>query len=182
MRMKILALAQALALALHGAPLAADTVAEQGAAQLLPFKKQLMGALKAGLEEGPDSAIDACRVQAPAIAASLSADDVRIGRTSHRLRNPANAGPAWATAVLETYLEQAGDWAPQVVALGEGQAGYVEPIVTQPLCLACHGSDLAPPVAEALAKHYPEDRATGFGEGDLRGVFWVSFTADTAEP
>ncbi len=174
MRMKILVLA----LALHGAPLAADTLAEQGAAQLMPFKQQLMGALKAGLEEGPGSAIDACRVQAPAIAATLSVDDVRIGRTSHRLRNSANAGPDWAKEVLEAYLRQTGDWAPRVVALEDGRTGYVEPIVTQPLCLTCHGSDLAPPVADALATHYPEDQATGFAAGDLRGVFWVSFDAE----
>jgi hypothetical protein len=167
---------------LTAAPLKADPLKAQGAAILVPYKQQLMGALKAGLADGPDAAIDACRVQAPAIAASLSVDHTRIGRTSHRLRNPENAGPDWATAVLEAYLEQPGDWAPQIVALDAGQAGYVEPIVTQPLCLACHGSDLAPPVATALAEHYPEDLATGFGAGDLRGVFWVSFTPADPRP
>ena len=170
--------ASPLVLALVAPPGLADGPAERGQAELAPFKQQLMGALKAGLAEGPDQAIDACRVEAPAIAAGLTTDQVSLGRTSHRLRNPGNAGPAWATAVLQDYLGEDGDWQPRVVELEGHRTGYVEPIVTQPLCLACHGSDLAPPVAAALARLYPEDRATGFADGDLRGVFWVSFDTE----
>ncbi|MEM1413165.1 MAG: DUF3365 domain-containing protein, partial [Pseudomonadota bacterium] len=107
---------------------------------------------------------------------------VQLGRTSHRLRNPDNAGPAWATDVLKAYLEQPSGWTPQAVDLGEGRAGYVEPIVTQPLCLACHGAELAPEIRTALAEQYPEDRATGFEAGALRGVFWVTMPSDAASP
>ncbi len=167
-----------LLLALGASVSEADPAVDRAQAELAPFKQQLMGALKAGLAEGPDQAIDACRIQAPAIAAGLTTESVTLGRTSHRLRNPDNAGPEWATAVVQGYLEQEGDWQPQVVDLPDGRTGYVEPIVTQPLCLACHGSELAPQVAEALRTQYPEDRATGFAAGDLRGVFWVSFGAD----
>jgi hypothetical protein len=78
--------------------------------------------------------------------------------------------------VLQDYLDGPGDdWQPRVLDLPGGRTGYVEPIVTQPQCLICHGSELAPPVAVALEAHYPEDQATGFAVGDLRGVFWVSF-------
>ena len=168
-----------LLLALGASVSEADTAVDRAQAELAPFKQQLMGALKAGLAEGPDQAIDACRIEAPAIAAGLTTEQVQLGRTSHRLRNPDNAGPAWAQAELQAYLAQDGAWEPRVVDLPDGRTGYVEPIVTQPLCLTCHGSDLAPPVADALATHYPEDQATGFAAGDLRGVFWVSF--DTEE-
>jgi hypothetical protein len=164
-----------LALMLAAPTGAANPAVERGQAELAPFKQQLMGALKAGLAEGPDQAIDACRVEAPAIAAGLTTEQVNLGRTSHRLRNPENAGPAWATAVLQDYLGQDGDWQPRVVELPDSRTGYVEPIVMQPLCLTCHGSELAAPVASALEALYPEDRATGFAAGDLRGVFWVSF-------
>jgi hypothetical protein len=39
----------------------------------------------------------------------------------------------------------------------------------------CHGpkEQLIPEVKEQLAKLYPEDSATGFSEGELRGWFWV---------
>lgn len=176
--MKIFRAMTMLTLALAAPLAAAESAAERGQAELLPLKQQLMAALKAGMAEGPDQAIDACRIQAPAIAAGLTTESVALGRTSHRLRNPDNAGPEWATAVVQGYLEQEGGWQPQVVDLPDGRTGYVEPIVTQPLCLACHGSELAPPVADALEALYPEDQATGFAAGDLRGVFWVSFEED----
>ncbi len=166
-------------LSVFAAPLSqASTAEEQGAAMLLPFKQQLMGALKAGLEQGPDAAIDICRIEAPMIASNLSMGGVAMGRTSHRLRNPDNAGPEWATAVLEQYLEAGAELAPQTVALDDGQTGYVEPIVTQPMCLACHGAELSPAVQAALDTHYPRDQATGFKVGDLRGIFWVSYPTE----
>jgi len=162
-----------------GSPLlAADqppATTPRGAELLKPFKQQLMGALQAGMQQGPAAAIDVCRLQAPEIAESLSRDGVALGRTSHRLRNPANAGPAWATRELEAYLDKAEAGRPRTVALGEGRTGYVEPIVTQPLCLACHGANLAPEIEAALRTQYPQDRATGFEAGELRGIFWVSY-------
>ncbi len=149
-----------------------------GATLLKPFKQQLMAALKAGRAEGPAHAIDACRVQAPEIAASLSTAGVRLGRTSHRLRNPANAGPGWAQEVMADYLE-AEEWpAPRTISLQGGREGYAEPIRVQGLCLACHGESVAPDVASVIAEHYPQDRATGFSEGDLRGIFWVEYATD----
>lgn len=171
----------ALSLAVASFDSGADAAIERGKAELKPFKQQLMAALKAGLTEGPARAIDACRIDAPAIADGLTMEQVQVGRTSHRLRNPDNAGPAWATAVLDEYLAEEGEWLPRRVKLADQRVGYVEPIVTQPLCLACHGTALAAPVAEALTTHYPEDRATDFAVGDLRGVFWVSFETEPGE-
>ncbi|MDY0022433.1 c-type heme family protein, partial [Arenimonas caeni] len=46
-------------------------------------------------------------------------------------------------------------------------------------CLMCHGDNIAPPIAERLAALYPEDGATGFLEGDLRGLVWVEVPTAT---
>lgn len=145
----------------------------RGAAQLAPFKRELQAALQAGLAQGPVEAIAACRVKAPEIAQSLSHEGVRVGRASHRLRNPANVAPDWAAPILAAYVADASDRTPRAVPLGDGRVGYVEPILVQPPCLVCHGESLAPPVAARIAELYPADRATGFRVGDLRGVFWV---------
>jgi hypothetical protein len=171
------ALAVACLVALAGAAVAQESDLERGAAVLAPFKKELQAALRDGLARGPEAAVAACRSEAPRIAAAHSRDGVRVGRTSHRLRNPANAGPDWVRPLLAAYLADAGERAPRVVPLGEGRTGYVEPIVTQPLCLACHGSSLAPDVAERIAELYPDDRAVGFAAGELRGVFWAELPA-----
>ena len=135
-----------------GLPQTDRPVSARGAELLVPFKSELKKALVAGMQQGPANAINVCRDQAPMIAASLATAGVRIGRTSHRLRNPENAGPDWVDAVLQTYLGDTQNLAPQVVELPGDREGYVEPILTQPLCLACHGESVAPEVAAVIAE------------------------------
>lgn len=151
------------------------------AATLQPFKQDLQAALQAGMASGgPVGAIDVCRIQVPALAMAATRPGVRIGRTSHRVRNPENAPAPWLEPLLERYL--AGTAAgPQLVELGADYHGYVEPIMTQPLCLDCHGSNLAPEVSAQLATLYPDDRATGFAAGEFRGLFWVAFRGEAAQ-
>jgi hypothetical protein len=158
-----------------GVAFAQHNEADRGAELLKPFKLELMQALQAGLAQGPAEAISACRIEAPQIAQSLSTDGVRMGRTSHRLRNPANTAPDWVTPVLDDYLADVAGRLPRRVDLPGGMHGYIEPIGIKPLCLACHGEALAPEVAVRIGELYPKDRATGFTEGDLRGVFWVEY-------
>ena len=149
--------------------------AERGAALLAPFKANLKSALMEGMQNGPAVAIEVCSEDAPRIAASLSVNGVRMGRSSEKLRNPDNAPPAWLVPVLEAYASEQGELAPTVVAIDDGRTGYAEPIRVQSLCLTCHGKNLQPDIAARLEALYPEDEATGFSEGDLRGVFWVEF-------
>ena len=149
----------------------------RGAKLLAPFKSDLQQALRQGLAEGPVEAIAACRLHAPEIAKAHSHDAVRVGRTSHRLRNPSNAPPDWVAPILDAYVASSAERAPRAVSLSGGTSGYVEPILLQPPCLACHGDALAPEVAARIGELYPEDRAVGFQVGDLRGVFWVELPA-----
>ncbi len=145
------------------------------AKHLEPFKQELQQALRDGLAQGPVEAIAACRVRAPEIASSLSRDGIRLGRTSHRLRNPSNVAPGWVRPLLDSYESRPSDRAARTVALPDDRSGYVEPILVQPLCLTCHGGNLAPEVASRIEALYPNDRAVGYQVGDLRGVFWMEF-------
>lgn len=154
-----------------------ETEADRGAEILRPLKKELQQALLAGMQQGPLIAISVCKEQAPAIAESLSINGVEVGRTSHRLRNPANVAPAWVNTVLQSYLEEGSERAPEVVRLAGNRHGYVEPILLQPLCATCHGKTLTPDVAAYIKEAYPADQATGFDVGDLRGVYWVEYPA-----
>ena len=180
MKRRILSLAAAAALLwacsdAQEAPPETRDLAAEGAALLAPFKSSLMQALSAGMEEGPAAAIDVCSVKAPRIADELSVDGVRMGRSSHKLRNPKNAPPDWLVPVLASYTAGEAEPQPATIEIAADRHGYVEPIITQPLCLTCHGSNLDAGVAASIAERYPEDRATGFEAGDLRGVFWVEF-------
>lgn len=141
--------------------------------------KQLMGRLQSALKEGgPPAGVQVCEEAAPRIASSVAeAHGVEMGRTSHKLRNPANEGPDWTDPIVEERVQE-----PVALAGPDGRLGMMSPIQTGEACLKCHGepSQLAPGVAEALKENYPKDRATGFAEGDLRGWFWVEVPAPTS--
>jgi len=158
-----------------GTAIAQEAESTIGAQLLAPFKADLQQALLEGLASGPQKAIAACRIEAPKIAATLSRDGVRVGRASQRLRNPSNVAPQWVVPILEAWANNASDRAARTVALDADRSGYAEPILVQPLCLTCHGTDIAPDVAERLEALYPDDRAVGYEVGELRGAFWVEF-------
>ncbi len=160
---------------------AQDSEPTPGARLLAPFKQELQQALRSGLAQGPVEAIAACQLRAPEIADARSRDGVRMGRSSHRLRNPSNAAPAWVAPVLEAYASDASDRMPRTVTLPGNRSGYIEPIALGPVCLTCHGDALAPEVAARIEQLYPDDRAVGFEVGDLRGVFWVEFPRAESE-
>ncbi|MCB1147042.1 MAG: hypothetical protein KDK38_09595, partial [Leptospiraceae bacterium] len=49
--------------------------------------------------------------------------------------------------------------------------------IASPLRLACHGTsaEIQAETKAALAKAYPNDRATGYALGDLRGTMLLEF-------
>ena len=144
---------------------------------------QLGSRLKARLQaaiqgDGPVAAIEVCAVEAPQIAAEVSAaSGFDVGRTALRVRNPANAPDEREAAVLDAWIASidAGTPAAELDAhVEEGESFlWMKPIVTEPVCLMCHGKSLPEAVAAAIAERYPGDRATGFEAGDLRGAFTV---------
>ncbi len=169
-----------------GSPPAADGTADGGRPDKATFERQrevalaaqkdlferLSGRLMAVLSEGgPVEAIAVCSQEASEITQAVGQEhQVKIGRTSFRLRNDRNVPPAWATKLVEQRLE-----VPQFVSLADGQLGALLPIRLKPTCLLCHGANEQIPeaVQQALADNYPRDQATGFQLDALRGWFWV---------
>ena len=155
-------------------PVTGGTDARVARAQqaLMPLKGGLKQALMAAMPQGPVEAVSACRVEAPRIASELSAGGIRVGRTSDRLRNPANAAQTWMRPLLDEYA--AGSQEVFLTAsLPDGALGYAEPIRVQPLCLTCHGPTLTDELGARLDELYPADQARGYAEGDFRGLFWA---------
>lgn len=160
---------------------AAPTAEVRARAVLAPVKSNLKTALTQALADGgPEPAIEACAVEAPRLMAAASKDGVHVGRAAARRRNPDNRVPAWATASFDELARAPSEDASRTVKLPDGRTGYVEAIMTKPLCLTCHGDSVAPAVRARIAARYPADEATGFHEGDLRGVFWVELPAASA--
>ncbi len=144
-----------------------------------PLKQQLQAALAAG---GPASAIQVCQQVAPALAHSVSQErGMQIRRVSLRYRNPQMGVPSdWQAAVLEDFdARRAAGEDPATLtwsAIEDGEYRFMQAIPTAPPCLACHGSELSAEVKAAIEERYPDDRATGYAVGDVRGAFVVTRT------
>ena len=47
----------------------------------------------------------------------------------------------------------------------------MKPIPTVGLCVTCHGGDVSEKITQRINFLYPNDLATGFSVGDIRGAF-----------
>jgi hypothetical protein len=137
------------------------------------FRKALM---KAVSEKGAVGALGECKIMAPKLGEK--SEKLEIGRTSHKLRNPLNQPREWVKPILQKYVQSPKNKHEpyQIVALGKGHVGYVEPIYVEPLCLNCHGAGISANVKKEISQIYPQDLATGFKVGDFRGLIWLEST------
>lgn len=160
--------------------------AQESRAAVKAFAGTLKGALQAAIKDGgPMHAISVCNVKAPEIARDLSQPpEWTVGRTSHKLRNPDNAPDDWEAAVLDEFLELAAageslktmERVELVETEGNRTFRYMKAIPVGEVCLTCHGADIAPELKAKIDSVYPEDQATGFELGELRGAFTITKT------
>lgn len=133
---------------------------------------------------GPENAIAVCREKAPAMAKAASEKTGwAIRRVSLKNRNPKGVPDAWeAQAIAELDKRLAAGEKPEtldmhaVVGNGDGKEfRYAKALVTQPLCLNCHGDPekMPPDVKAALAAEYPNDKAVGYSAGMIRGILSI---------
>lgn len=132
----------------------------------------LMGELMTAVEEGDFSrGVAFCKEAAPRVQEQVATDHrVELGRTSFKIRNPANRPRDWAKPFVDGWVAE-----DVVLAKGSGELAYLSPIMLAEFCTECHGTAdrISDDVKKILAEEYPEDEATGFQAGDLRGWFWV---------
>lgn len=134
---------------------------------------------------GPAGALSVCSEKAPQIAKEVAAaHGVTLRRATHRPRNPKNAADEVEKNALQAFMDAMAKkepLKPQVITNADGSRAFLAPIVLgNPLCLQYHGEagkDIAPETLAALRKLYPDDKATGFKLGDLRGLWRVTFPA-----
>jgi hypothetical protein len=158
----------------------AQLVEARKIASILPPKLQT--ALQAAIgKSGPEGAIFVCKDLAPKMADEISQETGwKVKRVSLKPRNDALATPdAWEKAALEDFEKRsAAGEPPATLEKGEmvnNEYRYIKALPTQTLCLNCHGpvNQLSSGVKSALALHYPNDRATGYSVGQIRGAISV---------
>ena len=149
-------------------------------AKSLPPK--LIPVLQAEIKKsGPEGAISVCRDISPKIAAEISEQTGwKVKRVSLKPRNQARATPdEWEKAALEDFDKRAASGeSPAKLDKGErvgNEYRYVKALPVKQICLQCHGpvDQLSPAVRSALDQNYPNDRATGYSVGQIRGAISV---------
>ena len=147
---------------------------------------KLLAVLQAEIaKSGPEGAIAVCQVQAPALARAASQQTGwNVKRVSLRNRNPKAVPDAWERAALEDFDRRAAAQEPAATleryeaVREDGKTVYrfMRALPTGELCLACHGpvEQLSPAVKAKLAALYPDDRATGYRVGQIRGAMTLT--------
>lgn len=146
------------------------------------FKDRLKGELVAAIKsEGAANAISLCQTISPDISTELTdSSGFEVLRTSLKLRNPENAPGPWELEVLKSFQDKVASgaepdkleyYAEVVTPEGDHVLRYMRGIQVGEICLSCHGTDIKPDVKAELVRYYPDDKATGYKLGELRGAF-----------
>jgi hypothetical protein len=127
----------------------------------LALKSSLEGAMADG---DVSKAIEFCKNAAPSIT-----NQFEVRRISEKYRNPLNAPTEKELLVLGALKDKP-------ISVVDGKLVHVyRPIyIKQDVCLKCHG-ELSEDLKTKIQSLYPDDRATGYKVGDLRGAWKVTY-------
>ena len=144
----------------------------------------LSGNLQKAMQEGGvEHAIKFCNINASDLVKSLNKKhNVEVKRTSLKVRNQNNTPTSEELVQLMIYQKQNNEGKelkPTAKKIKNNKVVFYSPIHIKPLCLSCHGK-----VGEVLltTNHnlikslYPNDKATGYSNGDLRGMWSITFS------
>ena len=133
-------------------------------------------------KQGVAEAIQYCSLSAQSLTDTLSnMYGCTIRRATLQSRNPVNQANDYESAILADWAADLKDGKPLTAVVQEfapDTVMYYAPIRIQPLCLNCHGvvgAEVTEENHRLLQKFYPEDHATGYPLGDLRGMWGIPF-------
>ncbi len=128
------------------------------------------------------NAISACsNLAQDIIKAYQSKYGVYVRRVSEKYRNKLDKPDDYELIILRKLdeLNKVGNLPQEYYEVvseeGKKYLRYFKPLIVQPMCLNCHGTDdfLNKEVKNFLKEKYPEDKAIGYKAGDFRGAVSV---------
>jgi cytochrome c553 len=140
--------------------------------------KNLMGTIQ---KKGTLEALEFCNVRAYPLTDSMAVvHNASIKRVSDKPRNSKNKANSEELEYIKTFktLVAGGKEISPIVKETEDDVHVYYPIVTNSMCLQCHGkpkTNIKPDVLKTLTLLYPEDKAKGYSENQVRGIWNVSF-------
>jgi len=159
-----------------------NTPAERGLEYALNTKKELgknlMGTIQ---KKGVKEAVSFCNKQAYPITDSMAtAQNATIKRVSDQPRNSINQANSRELEIIDKFKKAVAlnDTYQPVTEVKNGRSHFYYPIMTNSLCLQCHGTtskDIQPEVLASISLLYPEDKALGYDVNEVRGIWSISF-------
>ncbi len=148
------------------------------------YIKMLGGALKTELQahiKNDPTGLEAlafCTGSADRITQEVNAKlpaYAKVRRTALQVRNDkVNAPDAIDTKIMNEYktaIDTKTFKPTEIKVVEEGNLTRIyKPIITEAACLKCHGEHISKAIQDGLKSSYPQDKATHFKEGSLRGV------------
>ncbi|SFR77241.1 Tll0287-like domain-containing protein [Maribacter stanieri] len=143
--------------------------------------KNLMLQLQKG---GPVDAVAFCNEKAYPLTDSIAAIyNAKIKRVTDKPRNPKNKANELELEYIEYFkskIKNKESFEP-ILTSNNGTTNFYSPIVTNTMCLNCHGTpvtNIAPKVSQIINDKYPYDKATGYTENEVRGIWSISFNKE----
>jgi hypothetical protein len=120
-------------------------------------------------------AVQFCNEKAYPVTNTYVEEGISIRRSSPKFRNPSNQPDSLERTVFNDFLISGPK--PKLIRTRQ-EIHYIKPILMQGMCLNCHGKpgeNIQAETLTAISTRYPDDRATGYADGDLRGIWHIAF-------
>lgn len=129
-------------------------------------------------KNGIAKTVEYCNVNAYPLTAVYAGNGISVRRSSKKVRNPENNPDSLELTVLNQFESTiaAGDSLKNVVLHSNGSYHYFKPILLQSMCMNCHGEpgkNIPRDVMKVIREKYPSDKAVGYTDGQLRGLWHV---------
>lgn len=148
---------------------------EIASATFVALSSELQNAMSDG---GVENAVKYCNLKAMPITDSLAIKyNVEIRRTSDKIRNLSNKASAQELKTIANYkksLLEGKQLKHQVVSHNDEYTFYA-PILINDMCLKCHGNKSDISSYDVITNLYPNDLATGYKSGQVRGIWSINF-------
>lgn len=134
---------------------------------------------------GPAGAVDFCNIHAMPLTDSIShIHSVNIQRLSDKNRNPKNSidsetdKEAWLQ--IKQMMKDTAAKQKHLLLQRDNAVYYYKAIpLGMPACLSCHGvkgENILPETEQVIVSKYPDDKATGYSIGELRGIWKIQLS------
>ncbi len=150
------------------------------------FMSELKSVLQKEIKQnGIISAVSVCSDTAQKLTSKFAENNnIYIKRVSTKNRNSNNLPNEFELEAISKFekMKQEGTLSKATelfeISKLEGitKVTYVKPILTDGVCLSCHGSEnnISEEVSAEILKKYPNDKARDYKVGDLRGIISIS--------